>query len=256
MTPLNLLEKVINACFQFIPRKTPTPSEMQAMHLIAHRGAHNPKKGILENTHPAFQKAEELGMWGIEFDIHQTHDLQWVVHHDKTLKRLWKKEEAIEDCDWAQLRSLAPQIPTLDSVVQSYGKKMHLFIELKHLPKDANALETCLKPLTPGIDYHLIALEASILRALNTFPSEACLLVSSHKNTSQFVNLCIEEGYGGVLGHYLLLNKTKINRLKQHKKMAGVGFIGSKNALYRALNLGIHEVFTNQAESLTKKKPA
>lgn len=48
----------------------------------AHRGAH---KDLPENTIPAFAKALDLGVDGIEIDVHLTSDGELVVHHDESL---------------------------------------------------------------------------------------------------------------------------------------------------------------------------
>lgn len=43
----------------------------------AHRGLHDIKKGIPENSIPAFQAAIEAG-YGIELDVHLTKDGSWL----------------------------------------------------------------------------------------------------------------------------------------------------------------------------------
>ena len=51
--------------------------------IIAHRGA---SRAFHENTIRAFERAVELGVDGIELDVHATRDGVLVVHHDPTLK--------------------------------------------------------------------------------------------------------------------------------------------------------------------------
>ena len=51
---------------------------------IGHRGA---KGHVPENTLISFQKAIELGVDGIELDVHLTSDNHLVVIHDNTLDR-------------------------------------------------------------------------------------------------------------------------------------------------------------------------
>ena len=53
--------------------------------IIGHRGA----KGIApENSLSGFKKAVELGIDGVELDVHLTKDGKLVVIHDMNLKRL------------------------------------------------------------------------------------------------------------------------------------------------------------------------
>ena len=54
---------------------------------IAHRGLHDPSKGRLENTAPAFRAAIEKG-YGIECDLQAAEDGTPMVFHDPTLDRL------------------------------------------------------------------------------------------------------------------------------------------------------------------------
>jgi len=56
------------------------------MLIIAHRGAHRPETGgVEENTVAAFCRAVEQGVDGVEFDVRATRDGQLVVHHDARL---------------------------------------------------------------------------------------------------------------------------------------------------------------------------
>ena len=54
------------------------------MHKIGHRGA---KGYATENTLVSFQKAIELGVDGIELDVHLSIDGEIVVIHDDTIDR-------------------------------------------------------------------------------------------------------------------------------------------------------------------------
>ena len=55
--------------------------------LIAHRGDHDIKNKIPENSIPAFKKAINNN-YTIELDVHLTKDNKIVVFHDNTLKRV------------------------------------------------------------------------------------------------------------------------------------------------------------------------
>ena len=47
---------------------------------FAHRGLHNPRRGPVENTLPAFEAARIAG-YGIELDIQFSKDMEVVVFH-------------------------------------------------------------------------------------------------------------------------------------------------------------------------------
>ncbi|KTC84696.1 glycerophosphodiester phosphodiesterase [Legionella drozanskii] len=256
---LKTLEKSVDYFFSFLPQKQPDCFKISDTCLIAHRGAHNSKNHIIENTDAAFAAALDLGCWGIELDLRATADGVLVVNHDPTLKRLWGKNVAIKDLSFNQLRQLVPEILTLAEVVVRYGKRLHLFIELKEPLGAEESLYHDLKLLTPCVDYHLLSLSEPIFASLKSFLPESLLLVAVHNNVSQFLNLCLQKKYGGVLGHYLLFNNNKIERLRSAKKRVGVGMIDSKFSLYRELNRGVQWIFSNNvsllAQSLEELKP-
>ncbi|CAM2737988.1 glycerophosphodiester phosphodiesterase [Legionella worsleiensis] len=244
---LALAEQIIDSFFAVIPRHKPELINRNHAKIIAHRGAHANSQGIIENTMAAFDLAQNAGCWGIELDVQTTADGVLVVNHDATLQRLWGHDKAIKDLTFSDLRSLVPDIPALTEVISKYRNQMHLFIELKSALKDESALMTCLQGLSPVKDFHLLSLDACIFDALTLFPKKSLLLVAGHNNTNAFCELSIKNTFGGVLGSYLLLTEQQINKLKNAEQAFGVGFVNSKNSLYRELNRGIDWIFTNNA---------
>lgn len=248
---VTLAEKIVDGFFAFIPRVKPLTNAASQALLVAHRGAHDNAQGIFENTLEAFQLAKDMGCWGIEFDVHTTADGVFVVNHDPDLARLWGHDLAIADLSFSQLRALAPKIPTLAEVVTQYGTIMHLFIELKVPVRNEQALIKVLSHCQPIKDYHLLTLQAAFFSSLIYCPKHALLLVAIHNNVNEFCNLSIKEQYGGVLGNYLLITKKQRNKLMAKEQNTGVGFVNSKNSLYRELNRGIHLIFTNRAKQVS-----
>ncbi|KTD45832.1 glycerophosphoryl diester phosphodiesterase [Legionella rubrilucens] len=247
MSLLTVIERCINNIMAVIPRSRPSCEALGEARVIAHRGAHD--RHVIENTDAAFARALSCHCWGIELDVRITADGVLVVHHDPTLMRLWQRPDAIADLSFQALRERVPDIPSLPEVISRYGRRLHLFIELKTQVDEALLYDN-LKTLTPIDDYHLISLDDALLRPLTRFPRAALLLVPEHHNVQQFCTLSLKENYGGVLGHYLLLSNKKIKPLMAARQQVGVGFIDSKNSLYRELNRGIRWVFTNRAQPI------
>lgn len=249
---LSLTEKMMDGCFAALPRHKPLLTHIECAQLIAHRGAHDNTHGIIENTHEAFRLARSVGCWGIELDVHATADGVLVVNHDLTLNRLWGHDVSIADLSFKELRGLESRIPSLADVVSEYGKDMHLFIELKSPFKAEESLVETLQGLSPIHDFHLLALDAPILDSLSQFPNASLLLVAGHNNVNHFCELSIRKHYGGVMGSYLLLTDKKRTKLSNANQVSGVGFVNSKNSLYRELNRGINWIFTNQAVAVSQ----
>ena len=248
---IDFIEKSVNTLGAIIPRSKPDEKRLQKTKVIAHRGAHWHAQTIWENTHRAFERAERLGCWGIELDIQTTADGVLVVHHDPTLQRIWGSPAVIAELSYKALQQLAPEVPRLDEVVSRYGRKLHLFIELKVPFNQVEGLGEVLSALTPVKDYHLLSLEAALFEQLIPFPRESLLLVPIQNNVAAFCDISLTKQYGGVLGHYLLLTNRKIERLRQAGQQVGVGFVDSKFSLYREVSRGIDWVFTNRADQVT-----
>lgn len=244
---LTLIEKIVDAYFAVIPRRKPYQENINNARLIAHRGAHDNER-IFENTQEAFRLAEKAGCWGIELDVHSTADKILVVNHDPTLTRLWGQDAAIAHLTFNALRSLVPEIPSLAEVIAEFGGRVHLFIELKTHFQDEDVLVQNLQNLKPCKDYHLLSLDPAIFSSLSQFPKKSLLLVAVHNNVKEFCDLSIIRNYGGVMGNYLLLTTKRLHQLSDGHQAAGVGFVNSKNSLYRELNRGVKWIFTNQAE--------
>lgn len=244
---IELAEKIINGVFAAIPYSKPQKESVNNTFITAHRGAHNNMQGLFENTLESFRLAQNVGCWGLEFDIHASLDKVFMVNHDPDLKRLWGKDLVIRTSEYSEIRRQAPNVPTLSEVISEFGKKTHLFIELKAPFSDEEVLFDNLKDLQPGVDYHLLSLEASIFKNFSKFPKQALILVAALTNIKEFCEISINEQYGGVLGSYLLLTDKWIDKLKNAQQVYGVGFVDSKNSLYREMRRGINWIYTNQA---------
>lgn len=99
---------------------------------IGHRGA---KGHAPENTLISFQKAIELGVDGIELDVHLTSDNHIVVIHDDTLDRTTSGTGLVNSFTLSELNTLRIdnlyEIPTLQEVLDFIDKKIFVNIELK-----------------------------------------------------------------------------------------------------------------------------
>jgi len=103
--------------------------------IIAHRGA---SRAFRENTLPAFQRALDLGVDGIELDVHASRDGVLVVHHDPTLTlRHGESTEVVPivslSADQVAAHRLpdGERVPTLREVFTLVGERAVLFVEVK-----------------------------------------------------------------------------------------------------------------------------
>ena len=106
----------------------------------AHRGLHDKKAGIPENSMKAFQRAMELG-YGMELDVHLTKDGGLVVMHDDSLKRTcgvnaMVKEKTMAELQECCLEGTEEKIPVLSQVLNIVNGQVPLLIEIKTVRGD------------------------------------------------------------------------------------------------------------------------
>lgn len=106
---------------------------------IAHRGASGYAP---ENTMAAFEKAWDMGADMLELDVQLSSDHQVVVIHDTKVNRTsggkglvqdltLKKLRELDAGSWYNLQFSGQRIPTLDEVLERFGGKIPLLIEMK-----------------------------------------------------------------------------------------------------------------------------
>jgi glycerophosphoryl diester phosphodiesterase len=105
---------------------------------IAHRGLHDLRAGIPENTVAAARAAAQR-KYAIEIDLQYACDGVPVVFHDHMLDRLTPVDGPVRDRTATQLAALTiadtgQHIPTLDELLMAVGGRTGLVVELKGLP--------------------------------------------------------------------------------------------------------------------------
>ena len=100
--------------------------------IVGHRGA---KAYEPENTLRSIRRALDLGVQGVEIDIHLSRDGHLAVIHDATVDRTTNGRGRVAELTWEELRHLdagmGEKIPDLAEVADLVRDKVHLFIEVK-----------------------------------------------------------------------------------------------------------------------------
>jgi glycerophosphoryl diester phosphodiesterase len=226
---------------------------LQCCKIISHRGAHD-GRGILENTLAAFDRAARAGVWGIELDIRWTRDREPVVFHDADLIRLFGRRQDLTSLSWQMLQRQFPQIAHLAEVVRRWGRQVHLMIEVKQQPwppprEQARRLQEVLAALAPVADYHLLSLAPEVQQVLAWVPPGARVAVAPDWPAAHS-RLALNNHWGGVCGHYLLLTQAMIDTHQAAGQKVGTGYVRSHNCLYRELQRGVDWIFSNHAVEL------
>lgn len=248
-------QRLLDFCFMLIPRRRPSKQALRKCKIVSHRGEHDNQR-VRENTLAALRAVAAAGIWGIEFDVRWTRDLHPVVIHDPATGRVFDIDLAVAEVSLQQLRQQIPEIPTLEEVVTEFGGKIHLMVELKRdsLNQDdikASRLAEIFAGLRAGYDFHFLALQADLFDLVGFAGHDAWVLVSELE-IEAFSKQAIEHGYGGLCGHYLLLNQRLLELHHGRGQKLGTGFAGSRQCFYRELNREVDWVFTNRALKLKR----
>jgi glycerophosphoryl diester phosphodiesterase len=246
----NRLLHRIDRFFDRLPQAPPDGRRLAGCRVVTHRGEHDGRI-VLENTLSAFDAAVALGVWGIECDLRWTRDRVPVVIHDAELRRVFGRPQAVAACTLEELRRDCPGLPSLAEVIERYGGKTHLMVELKEEPypepgRQNRVLEDLFAGLTPGVDFHLLSLAPEMFRRTPFAPPSACLPVA-RLNVARLSRLALREGFAGVAGHYALVGDALIRRQHAAGQRVGTGYPASLRVLARELNRQVDWIFTNHA---------
>ncbi len=135
----------------------------------AHRGA---SCAAPENTMAAFSRALESGADGIELDLHLSRDGVPVVIHDETLERTTSGQGPVVQLEAAELQQLdagswfSPEfagepLPTLAEVLEVYGGKLRLNLEIKQF--EAGSAVLALLRHHPNVDIVVSSFDHDLL---------------------------------------------------------------------------------------------
>lgn len=101
----------------------------------AHRGLHNAKNKVYENTLEAFSLAVQNG-YGMELDVQFTKDRQLVVFHDYTLLRMCGIDKRVDELTYEEIskipiKSSPSRIPLFQDVLDTVAGRTPIIIEIK-----------------------------------------------------------------------------------------------------------------------------
>jgi len=232
--------------------------------VIAHRGYWD-VEGSAQNSIASLQKAQELRIYGSEFDVWMTSDGVLVVNHDAELEGL-----KIEDTPYAQLKDIRLKNGEKLSTLEAYlaqgkkDKKTKLILELKsHSSKDKEdrAAAAVVKMVEKaGVKKHTeyISFSLNICKELVRLDPKAEVAylngdlspqeVKTHKITGIDYNLKV-----------LKKNKQWIDEAKKLKMTVNVWTVNSEDDMKEMIAAGVDFITTDKptvAKKLVSSLPS
>lgn len=126
---------------------------------IAHRGF---TRTHPDNTLEALEAAIGIGADGVEFDVRETSDGEFVLFHDGELRGTAVSKLTLEQVQRVRLKGKYI-IPTLAEVLRLCGNRTGLFVELKEIVS-FDRLVVLLKSVSPLSDIMLLSFNGALLR--------------------------------------------------------------------------------------------
>ncbi|MGA6924850.1 MAG: glycerophosphodiester phosphodiesterase family protein [Desulfosarcina sp.] len=248
-----IFHRLINRACRCWPRPTPPTYLLDACRLISHRGEHDNRRRM-ENTLAAFDAADAAGVWGIEMDLRWTRDLIPVVIHDPDTRRMFGECAQIGRMPLDTLKKRFPLIPTLAEVIDRYGGRLHLMLEIKaepypRPPVQSRRLSKLFRHLSPGQNFHFMSLHPVLFNHFGWLPASTFVPIARIR-ADRASRMAARHRWGGLAGHFLSMTNGLLTRHHGLGQGIGTGFADSRRCLYREVARGVDWIFSNRAADM------
>jgi len=219
--------------------------------IFAHRGA---SAEAMENTRPAFDRALNYAIDGMETDVQLSHDEVAVLWHDRYLDKIGLPDKHIDDFDYAQLKTMNfPQtgsegIMTLSTLLNDYRQRCRLLIEVKNrdwepLMRHNKKMQLTLDLVAPPDESIMVSSFdlPSLVYAHQLNPQSQIVYNLDDHHTAQDVQQALTE-QPFLFGYCLpiaLLDQSLVELLRASDKCIVVYTCNSDADIQKALKLGV-----------------
>ncbi|WP_142785146.1 glycerophosphodiester phosphodiesterase [Changchengzhania lutea] len=191
---------------------------------IGHRGA---KGHITENTLESIQKALDLGVDGVEIDVHLCASGELVVFHDFTLDRMTNGSGEVAKHTLNELKKVKVKgnykIPTLSQVLAFVDKRCLINIELKgqNTAKEAcRLIKFYIDKKGLGYDDILVSsYQPTLLETVYNLNKNIPLGVLTHTNLEEAVALAQKVKARTIHPDHTMLSKDIVEELQKDYKV-------------------------------------
>lgn len=217
--------------------------------IIAHRGA---SSRAPENTMAAFQLALDLQADGIELDVMLTADSQVVVIHDDTVDRTTNGSGRVADMTLDEVQQLnageGEKVPTLSDVLERFGGKFLINIELKNYTSIFDSLPIEVSKI---IKSHKLV-ENVLISSFNPFNlprvrrriSDARLGLLTQPNQAQHWIWRVFE-YDAMHPHFNDVDALLVSALHARNREVNVWTVDDPEEIKRLVDLEVDGIITN-----------
>jgi glycerophosphoryl diester phosphodiesterase len=184
--------------------------------IIAHRGASSLAR---ENTIESFQKAIEIGVDMIEFDVRGTKDQALIVHHDELMGGKPVKELTYDEISKMAIGQ-GFSIPTFEEVLKFMSGKIKLDVEIKEEGYEKEVAELLLKYFKKDQFVTTSFYDSCIRKIKDDYPDIKTGLILGTSKPKHFILTRVSEFFP-----HQRLREAKADFLVPHRRLLWFGFL-------------------------------
>ncbi len=224
--------------------------------VVAHRGYWD-TEGSAQNSIASLIKADEIGVWGCEFDVWQTADGVMVLNHDGIINGI-----SIQDAKYSEIKDFTlnngETLPTLKNYLETYKNKhltTKLILEIKSHSTNEKKIKvsqdivTMVHDMKLQNDVEYISFDKTSCEEIIRIDSFArvAFLEGSGAVISEFA----EKSYTGIDFHYSFYNPDIAQDAKEHGLETNIWTVNYWSTTAKAIEYGIDVITTDKPVEVT-----
>lgn len=225
--------------------------------IFGHRGACGYEP---ENSISSFKRALEMGVDGIELDVHVCATGELVVIHDDTVDRTTNGHGNVADMSFSSLRKLLVEgktrIPSLDEVIDFVNRKVPLIIELKSIGVAEPLAKLLNSYLATGWSQDDFVVSSFYLSELAVF-KHLCPkiqiggLFEGAEHTQDDISILAKKAQVSFVGlDVFMVSKEMVEKLRNDGFLVFAWTVNDKTTADRMRKLGLDGIFSNYPDKV------
>ena len=219
------------------------------MHIYAHRGH---SSAFPENTIGAFQGALDLGVYGVELDIHRSADEIPVVIHDEHLERTTSGSGLVTDKTAAELAGLdagnGQGVPILEEVVALANGRLHFDIEIKGQHCERAVLDVLARH--PNTSAAISSFDWEVLATVRKRSSDIELWVLTPAVSDDAIAIAQQLRATTLAAHHLSISKSAMEKAASASLDVMAWTVDSQKEADRMRDLGVVAICTDDPAAI------
>lgn len=207
--------------------------------LLGHRGA-RVSRAVPENTFASFDLALEHGCDGFEFDVRLTKSRRALVCHDAKVGRVTVSRAT---------RDQLSHLPDLGAVLQHYGQRAFLDIELKVRDLESKTL-TAIREHAPRRGYVVSSFIPDVVMELEARSPAVSLGIICENRTQLKRWRKLPVDY--VIAHKSLVSWKLVREVQDAGKKLLVWTVNDKEAMLRLAGWGVDGIISDDTQLLVR----